>query len=241
MNRIIENFIYGERVYFTSGLLIKNTDPPLFRGDIIRKAFEQLGSLGQVVQEALIEDIEQLGSNLNDDHYYSLKDIEQHLSRSFGENALHLLITMLEVGIEKTIESQRTMVPTSAEALCTYMLGISKYIRFAGIAGTKGELVAQAYRKGLSPLMNEREASLAVAHTIMCAETRRPLEKKLGRALFSYTLFENVKRVTIDIRTESDGMDILILSLDSNANHESIIMNEVLPFLDGLVLQNPSS
>lgn len=63
----------------------------------------------------------------------------------------------------------------------------------------------------------------------------------MGRALFSYTLLENVKRVTIDIRTESDGMDILILSLDSNANHESIIVNEVLPFLDGLVLQNPAS
>ena len=47
-----------------------------------------------------------------------LKDIEQHLGKCFGENATHLLITMLEAGIEKTVESQKTMVPTNAEALC---------------------------------------------------------------------------------------------------------------------------
>lgn len=98
--------------------MIKDTAPPFFRGDIIRKAFEHPGSLGQVVQEALIRDIEQLGSNLNDEHYYLLKDIEQHLGKRFGENATHLLISMLEAGIEKTVESQKTMVPTNAEALC---------------------------------------------------------------------------------------------------------------------------
>ncbi|MEO9294056.1 MAG: hypothetical protein ABI347_00450 [Nitrososphaera sp.] len=149
--------------------------------------------MGEVVQEALINDIERLGSELNDDHYYSLKDIEQHLSRCFGENATRLLVTMLEAGIQKTLELQKTAVPASADTLCSYILGISKYIRFAGVAGNRGELVAQAYREGLSPLLNEREADLAVAHTIMCAETRRPLEKKLGKAIFTYTLFENVE------------------------------------------------
>lgn len=47
-----------------------------------------------------------------------LKDIEQHLGKRFGENATHLHISMLEAGIEKTVESQKTMVPTNTEALC---------------------------------------------------------------------------------------------------------------------------
>ena len=46
--------------------------------------------------------------------------------------------------------------------------------------------MTQVYREGLSPLLNEKEARPAVVHTIMCAETNRPLEKKLGRALLLY-------------------------------------------------------
>ena len=121
-----------------------------------------------------------------------------------------------------------------------YVLGINKHIRLAGAAGNIRDLVFQAYSKGLSPLLNERESRVAVAHTMMCAATRGRLEKKPGRAIFSYTLFENVKRVTIDVRTESDAIDILIVLLESNAGHESIVINEILPFLDGLVLQNPA-
>ncbi|MEO9294057.1 MAG: hypothetical protein ABI347_00455 [Nitrososphaera sp.] len=46
--------------------------------------------------------------------------------------------------------------------------------------------------------------------------------------------------MTIDIKTESGGANVLIISLDKNANHESLILNEILPFLDGLVLQSPA-
>lgn len=69
------------------------------------------------------------------------------------------------------------------------MLGINKHIRLAGVAGNISDLVVQAYREGLSPLLNERESRVAVGHTMMYAATRGPLKKNAERGhLFIHAL-----------------------------------------------------
>ena len=113
---------------------------------------------------------------------------------------------------------------------------MNKGIRFAGIANSEGKLAGHAYRQGLVPLLTQKESEISVLQSLIRAGTRRSLEKKLGRALFSYTFYEKVKRVTVDINTPSGGIYIFMISFDLNVDAEALTMDTILPVLQELVL-----
>lgn len=123
------------------------------------------------------------------------------------------------------------------EDFCSQILELDRGIRFAGIANKDGQLVGHAYRKGLLPLLTEKETEISVLQSVIRSSTRRSLEKKLGRTLFSYTRYEKVKRATIPLKSVSGQQQILMVSFDLDVvDPEPIIMDEILPLLDGLVL-----
>jgi hypothetical protein len=66
--------------------------------------------------------------------------------------------------------------------------------------------------------------------------TRRTLEYKLGRALYSSTVYEKASTASICLSTQQErenGNDsILMLTFDKNADHEGIINSKILPFLN---------
>ena len=68
--------------------------------------------------------------------------------------------------------------------------------------------------------------------------TRRTLEYKLGRALYSSTVYENIIRVSICLFNDDDDDykysddPILMFTFDKNADHELIIKTKILPFLE---------
>jgi hypothetical protein len=57
--------------------------------------------------------------------------------------------------------------------------------------------------------------------------TRRLMEAKLGKILYSITFYEKVKRAVIPIGKDSDF--ILVVSFDNKADHDSIIRNRIMP------------
>ncbi len=59
--------------------------------------------------------------------------------------------------------------------------------------------------------------------------TRRLMEEKLGKTIYSITLYEKVKRVVIPIG--KDGNFILMVSFDNEADHDSIIRNKIMPLI----------
>ena len=69
-------------------------DKPI-RGDILKDALKQFDYLGISVRDLLIEDIENHGIVLDDNHYYSLKDIEKRFASLFGNDITPLLVERL--------------------------------------------------------------------------------------------------------------------------------------------------
>jgi hypothetical protein len=122
------------------------------------------------------------------------------------------------------------------EDFCSQILKLDRGIRFAGIANEDGQMVGHAYRNGLLPLLTEKETEISVLQSVIRSSTRRSLEKKLGRILFSYTRYEKVKRATIPLKNDIGQLQVLMVSFDLNVDPEPIIMEEILPLLDGLVI-----
>ena len=66
------------------------------RGDIIRKAFEELDLLGQSLKDVIIEEIERSGIVLDSKNYYSLGEIENRLQTLLGKEGAELLLKKME-------------------------------------------------------------------------------------------------------------------------------------------------
>jgi hypothetical protein len=63
--------------------------------------------------------------------------------------------------------------------------------------------------------------------SVLRTNTRKDYESKLGKPIYSFTLYEKLKRVTIAL--EVNEYPILFASFDTEADHESIIVNKLLP------------
>ena len=110
--------------------------------------------------------------------------------------------------------------------LCEQILELDKTIRFVGIANLKGKLIAQEYRKGLRSLLTKEESELSAMQSIIRMGTRKVLEEKIGKTIYAFASYEKVKRVTIPL---DDA--ILMISFDIVANHDSIILDKILPLI----------
>lgn len=59
--------------------------------------------------------------------------------------------------------------------------------------------------------------------------TRKDFASRFGKPIYSFTLYEKVKRVTIALKNKD--YPILMLSFDIPANYEHIVMNKILPVI----------
>ncbi|UVS70379.1 hypothetical protein [Nitrososphaera viennensis] len=114
-------------------------------------------------------------------------------------------------------------------ALCLRILEADSYVRFAGVADQLGKMVASQYRKNVQPLLTKEESELSATQSILRMGTRLTLESKLGPTVYSFALYERVKRATIPVR--DPGNHCLLVSFDVVADHEEIILEKILPLL----------
>jgi hypothetical protein len=115
------------------------------------------------------------------------------------------------------------------EDVCHNIIDLDKTIRFAGIANMRRMILSAKYRAGLVPLLTEEETVESVEHSVLRMSTRRLMEAKLGKILYSITLYEKVKRAVIPIGKNGDF--ILVVSFDNEADHDSIIRNKIMPLV----------
>jgi hypothetical protein len=59
--------------------------------------------------------------------------------------------------------------------------------------------------------------------------TRKDFELKLGKPIYSFTLYEKLKRVTISL--DNYDYPVLMVSFDIGVDHESIILEKIIPFV----------
>ena len=121
------------------------------------------------------------------------------------------------------------MLTTDAE-LCSRLLSLHNGIRFVGVAGRDGRLVAHIYRKGVVPLLTPQQTEISVLQSMIRTSTREPLEEKLGETVYAFTMYKKVKRATIPLR--DPGGHILLVSFDIDVDHEEIILKKILPELE---------
>jgi hypothetical protein len=115
------------------------------------------------------------------------------------------------------------------EDVCQSIIDLDKTIRFAGIANMRRTIISAKYRAGLVPLLTQEETIESVEHSVLRMSTRRLMEAKLGKTIYSITLYEKVKRTVIPIG--KDGDFILMVSFDNEADHDSIIRNKIMPLI----------
>ena len=117
----------------------------------------------------------------------------------------------------------------SLDNLCDQILKIDRSIRFVGIANKMEKTIKSAYRKGSDHLLTEDESDLSTIESVLRMLTRGDLQSKTGKPIYSFTLYEKVKRATISL--DNDEYPVLVVSFDIEEDNESLIKNKLLPLL----------
>ena len=115
----------------------------------------------------------------------------------------------------------------SMHAVCDKVVSLDKTVRFAGMATGGGGIVASRYRKGLAPLLTKKESELSVVQSTIRMMLRKPLEEKLGGMVYAFARYGSVKRATIPLRDNW----VLMVSFDLESDHDSLIMDRIIPLL----------
>lgn len=116
-----------------------------------------------------------------------------------------------------------------AKRICSQVLQLDNSIRFAGLANHMGSLVVYELRKGLVPLLNEEEIQNNVMKAVLRMKTREDYESKLGDVVYTFALYKKVKRATIPL--DHPNLAALMVSFDMAADHDSIVMDKILPMI----------
>ena len=116
------------------------------------------------------------------------------------------------------------------DSLCSKIIESDKAIRFVGISNKMGNQLISRYRSGLTPLLTPSEIEMYAMQTVLRMNTRKDFELKLGKPLYSFTVYQKVKRVTITL--ENKEYPILMASFDVEADHDNIIVNKILPLIN---------
>ena len=143
--------------------------------------------------------------------------------------------------MSQTLTAQNLML----HDICNQILKIDISIRFAGFANNMGTVIAAQHREAVMSVEKAREQSLltkdelelSAIESVLRMVTRKDMMPKLGKPIYSFTLYEKEKRATILLENSnnSDCPPILMVSFDNNNEagtyQESIILNGVLPLV----------
>ena len=113
------------------------------------------------------------------------------------------------------------------EKICNEILELDSSIRFAGIANKMGKLVAAQFTRGVEALLTREEIEANIIKAVLRMKTRQDYEQKLGKTIYTFALYEKVKRASIAL--DQGDYSLLMVSFDVTADHESIILHKILP------------
>lgn len=121
------------------------------------------------------------------------------------------------------------MTGIELDDLCNQIMQSDNSLRFVGIADKYGKQVAVKYRNGLVPYLNQTESEIYSIDTVMRMNSRKEMESKLGKVIYSFTLYEKLKRATIYIG--NNDYPVLMASFDTQSDHDNIIQKKILPIV----------
>ena len=112
---------------------------------------------------------------------------------------------------------------------CNQIQESDSSVRFVGIPNKMGRQIVSSHRHDLALLLTPQEIEMFAIESVLRMNTRKDFESKLGKPIYSFTLYEKVKRATITL--ESKEYPIVMVSFDIQADHDYIIMDKILPII----------
>jgi hypothetical protein len=113
--------------------------------------------------------------------------------------------------------------------LCNQIQESDSSVRFVGIPNKMGKQIVSSHRHDLALLLTPQEIEMFAIESVLRMNTRKDFESNLGKPIYSFTLYEKVKRATITL--ESKEYPIVMVSFDIQADHDYIIMDKILPII----------
>ena len=114
------------------------------------------------------------------------------------------------------------MTGKKIELICDNISTISPFIRFIGVIGKTGELVAHYRRQDLTPLLDEKNMKYQFSHIAMNSDLEAFFDKNLGEVEFVWEERKKVQTISFTIKKA-----IVWVSIDKKA-----IRSEMLRIID---------
>jgi hypothetical protein len=115
------------------------------------------------------------------------------------------------------------------DCICDRVQKVDRSIRYVGLANKMGTRIEDHYRNRLEPLLKENDLALSALESVLRMNLRCNMQQKLGKPLYSFTLYEKVKRITIPLF--DNNYQILMISFDIDGENEYVILEKVLSLL----------
>ena len=106
-----------------------------------------------------------------------------------------------------------------AQKTCQEILESDKGIRFVGISQNNGKFLAGAFNTDVEYLVDKEEYKMSLHYAHQRWDTRKTLAHKIGKPLYAFAEYEKIKQIGFPL----NNTDLLLLSLDPDADHEKII------------------
>ncbi len=86
------------------------------------------------------------------------------------------------------------------EKICGNIAGISPFIRFVGVIGESGELLAHRRRKTLEPLLDEKNTQYQFSHIAIKTDLEGFFDENLGEIEFVWEERKKVQTISFAIK-----------------------------------------
>ena len=106
--------------------------------------------------------------------------------------------------------------------ICKEIGSISPFIRFVGVIGERGELLAYNRRQDLTPLLDEKNTKYQFSHIAMTTDLEGFFDKNLGEVEFVWEERKKVQTISFAIKKA-----IVWVSID-----KKVIRSEMLRIID---------
>ena len=106
--------------------------------------------------------------------------------------------------------------------ICENIVSISPFIRFVGVIGERGEVLAHSRRQQLIPLLDEKNTKYQFSHIAMNSDLEGFFDKNLGKVEFVWEERKKVQIISFAIKKST-----VWISIDKKA-----IRSEMLRIID---------
>ena len=108
------------------------------------------------------------------------------------------------------------------------ILNYDNSVRFAGLILSDGYLVSHIVKPNMISLLDTEESKKSFRHVVLRNASYKTLDNKLGKTIWSVTLREKIKWLTIHLKNSNT----VIISTEVSSDHEKILNHTVRVFND---------